>query len=92
MSAILDKIIAEVRALSPDEQRQLVEQLQAIVPASASEEEREDEFERALMIEGLLLDRRDIAEPATEQTPMRAFKPVPVTGKLVSELVIEERR
>ena len=92
MSAILDKIIAEVRALSPDEQRQLVEQLQAIVPASASEEEREDEFERALMIEGLLLDRRDIAEPATEQTSAGAFKPVPVTGKLVSELVIEERR
>jgi hypothetical protein len=92
MSATLDKIIAEVRALSPDEQRQLVEQLQAIVPASASEEEREDEFERALMMEGLLLDRRDIAEPATEQTPARTFKPVPVTGKLVSELVVEERR
>jgi hypothetical protein len=31
MSATLDKIIEEVRALSPEEQRQLIEQLNAIV-------------------------------------------------------------
>ena len=54
MSAALDKIIEEVRQLSPDEQRQLIERLNAIIPGPASEDEREDEFERELMAEGFL--------------------------------------
>jgi hypothetical protein len=88
MSSTLDKIIEEVRALPPEEQRQLREQLNAIVPDS-SEDEREDEFERELMAEGILGE----VKPLPDDDPdFYSYKPVTVTGKPVSETIIEERR
>lgn len=54
MSATLDKIIEEVRRLPPDEQRQLVEQLNAIVSGPPTEDELEDDFGRELMAEVVL--------------------------------------
>jgi hypothetical protein len=87
MSATLDKLKEEVKTLSPDE----LQQMRALVDSllSPTDEAAEDEFERALVAEGILLSRSEHTGPAV---PDRAFKPVPVTGQLVSELVVEERR
>ncbi len=57
MSTPLDKIIEEVQQLPPDEQRQLRERLNAIVPSQLSEDELEDAFERDLIAEGVLWAR-----------------------------------
>lgn len=89
MSAALDRIIKEARQLSPDEQRQLVERLTALVPAPPGEDEREDEFERELMAEGILGEVKPLPDDDPE---FYAYRPVTVTGQPVSETIIEERR
>ncbi len=89
MSVTLDKIIEEVRQLPPDEQRQLREQLNAIVPSSPTEDELEDAFERELAAEGFISE----AKPRiTDFSPYRDYKPVEVSGQPISEMIIEERR
>jgi hypothetical protein len=84
----LDKIIEEVRALPPEEQRQLREQLNSIVP-DPSEDEREDEFERELMAEGALGEVKPLPD---DDQDFYSYKPVTATGKPISEIIIEERR
>ncbi len=89
MSATLDRIIEEVRQLPPDEQRQLIEQLNAIVPASPNEDELEDMFERELAAAGVIGAPHPLDTNAAE---FYAYKPITVTGKPLSEMIIEERR
>ena len=92
MSATLDKIIEEVKALPPGE----LQQLRAAVDSLLSESDEtsaEDEFERELIAEGILSNRTDLrSEQPAPALDRRSFKPVNVTGKPVSEIVIEERR
>ncbi len=92
MSATLDKIIEEVRALSPAEQRRLIEQLQAIAPSSASEDEREDAFERELAAEGFISQVEPLTATDEEIRQYRAYQPITVEGQPLSEMIIEERR
>jgi len=89
MSATLDKIIEEVRALSPEEQRQLREKLDAVVPSSPTEDELEDAFERELIAEGVL---GEVASLPDDDPEFYAYRPVTVTGKPISEMIVEERR
>jgi hypothetical protein len=86
MSTTLDKIIEEVRQLPPEEQRHLVEQLKAIVPASISDVELEEEVEQKLAAEGV------IRLPAGNQQPAGEFKRINVGGQPISEMIVEERR
>lgn len=88
MSATLDRIIEEVRALPPDQQRQLREQLNVLVKSS-TEDDLEDAFERELMAEGVLGEVKPLPDNDPE---FYAYRPVTVTGKPVSETIIEERR
>ena len=89
MSTTLEKIIEEVRQLPPDEQRQLREQLNVIIPSSPTEDELEDAFERELAAIGFISE----AKPRiTDFSPYRDYKPVEVSGRPVSEMIIEERR
>ena len=87
MGATLDKIIEEVRALPLDEQRQLIEQLQAIIPASASEDEREDEFERELAAEGFIGAVEPLTATDEEIRQYRAYQPITVEGQPLSRLM-----
>ncbi len=89
MSTTLDKIIEEVRQLPPNEQRQLREKLNAIVPSSPTEDELEDAFERELIAEGVL---GEVAPLPDNDPEFHAYRPVTVTGKPISEMIIEERR
>ena len=89
MSATLSKILEEVRMLPPKEQRQLRSQLDAIVPSAPTTDELEDEFERELMAEGILGEVKPLPDDDLE---FHAYRPVTVTGKPISETIIEERR
>ena len=89
MSSTIARILEEVRTLPPKEQRQLRLQLNAIVPSAPTMDELEDEFERELMAEGILGE----VKPLPDDDPQfHAYRPVTVTGKPVSETIIEERR
>ena len=85
MSSALDKIIEEARALPPIEQRELRKQLDTIIP-SPTEDELEDAFEGELAAEGV------ISLPENEDEADDDWQPVEVTGKPISEMIIEERR
>ena len=88
MSSTIARILEEVRTLPPKEQRQLRLQLNAIVPSAPTMDELEDEFERELMAEGILGE----VKPLPDHDPQfHAYRPVTVTGKPVSETIIEER-
>lgn len=86
MSATLDKIIEEVRALPPEEQRQLREQLNEILPFPPADTELEENIERQLAAEGL------IRVPKGKRQPSGEFKRINVGGQPVSEMIIEERK
>jgi hypothetical protein len=86
MSSTLDKIIREVQQLPLDEQRRLVEQLNAIVPSSPSADEVEERAERQLAAEGL------IRLPASGAQAPGRFNRINVAGQPVSEMIVEERR
>jgi hypothetical protein len=68
---------------------QLRSQLDALVPSALKIEELEDEFERELMADGILGDVKPLPDYDLE---FHAYRPVTVTGKPVSETIIEERR
>ncbi len=75
MSATIDRIVAQVRALPLDEQRQLREELNSIVTAP-TEDELEDQFEQHLMEQGLL---SEIPKPPTDFSPYRDYEPIKIS-------------
>jgi hypothetical protein len=87
-SVTLDKVWEDVKALSPDEQRQLREQLDGLLE-SPPLRSAEEELQRRLLAAGLL---SEIKPPITDFTPYQNRKPIEVKGKPVSETIIEERR
>ena len=88
MSATLDRIIDEARALPLAEQRQLRDELDRLVTAP-TESELEDQFERQLVERGLL---SAVPPPITDFSPYKNYKPIEVSGQPISEMIIEERR
>ncbi len=92
MSATLDKILEEVRQLPPQEQRQLLNQLNEIIPSPATEDELEDEFERALAAEGFIAATTPLKMDEEEIKKFRDYQPITVEGQPLSEMIIEERR
>lgn len=87
MSAALDKIIEEMKALTTDELQQLRATVDSLLSQS-DEAAAEDEFERELMAEGFISK----VEPLKDFSPYETYEPVRVSGKPVSEMIIEERR
>ena len=85
-SANLEKVIEEVKALTPDEKRQLRATLDALL---ATSQPTEDDFQRAMLDAGLLTSAKPLA---VDLESFRNYKPVEVEGKPVSETIIEERR
>ena len=85
-SVSLDKVMEEVRALTPDEQRQVREMIDELLKGSAAS--LEDLLDRDMLEAGLI--RRIPLRSADSNYP--EFKPIKVQGKPVSETIIEERR
>jgi len=84
----LDRVIEEVKALTPDEQRRLREWLDRSL-APPAPQMTEEEFEQHLLAKGVI---SEIPPPITDLTPFQNRKLMDVKGKPLSETVIEERR
>lgn len=83
-----DKIVEEVKALSPAEQRQLRALLDALL-APPAPQLSEEAFARTLVDAGVLSEGKP---PITDFTPYQHRRPVASTGKPLSEVILEERR
>jgi len=82
-----EKVLEDVKALSPEEQRQLRAWLDRVcdpAPAPMTEEE----FAHQLRAAGLL---SEVKPPITDFTPYLHRQPIETTGKPLSEVIIEER-
>jgi spore germination protein GerM len=84
-SPTLDRVLEEVKALTPDEQQQLRDALNELL---ANPQIIEYLLQKSLYESGLL---SEIKSSRTGQIN-RPFKPIEVEGKPVSETIIEERR
>lgn len=89
MSAdLLEKVIKEVRSLTPEEQLKVREMLDSILTPKKNPPTRE-EYEKHLLAKGVISHLPTRRPPSIER---KAFKPVTVEGKPLSEIIIEERR
>ncbi len=88
MSANVEKVLAEIGALPPDEQRQVQARLAEILPVSAPAM-TEEEFEQSLLADGVI---SSIPSRRLDSAEYHRRKPIEVKGKPVSETIIEERR
>lgn len=86
MSASLDKIKAEVKALSPDELHQVRELVDSLLTEPAKPQMTEDAFEQYLAAKGV------ISLPEVADVDDDDWQPVEVTGQPLSEMIVEERR
>lgn len=84
----LDRVFEEVKALTPDEQRNLRDRVDELL-ATSSPQMTEEEFEQRLLEKGII---SRIPSPITDLTPYRNRKLIEVKGKPLSETIIEERR
>jgi hypothetical protein len=84
--ATLDRIVEELKALAPDERRQLREMLDTMMVPSG-EEDKQKALHQALRAAGLVTQVR---QPRATDTPHR--RRIEVQGKPVSETILEERR
>lgn len=87
-TATVERVAAEIKALPPDEQRQLWELLDAM-RANWEEQEKHQQVLQKMLEDGVITR---IPPPITDFTPYRNRKPIEVKGKPVSETIIEERR
>ncbi|HEV7475532.1 MAG TPA: hypothetical protein VGN90_15870 [Pyrinomonadaceae bacterium] len=87
MSTNVERVLDQIRSLSPEEQRQVRVALNSSGKAAMTE----DEFEQHLLANGVITE---IPPPLTEADieAFRNYKPISVEGKPVSETIIEERR
>ena len=78
-------ILEGVSQLTSEEQRQVRDRLNELL---ASQQEAEAQLQQALQQDGLLNE----VKPSRSEIKSANFQPVAVTGKPVSETIIEERR
>ncbi|MGB9180427.1 MAG: hypothetical protein WCB68_14440 [Pyrinomonadaceae bacterium] len=88
MSASLEKVLNEVKTLSPDDLRRLREEVDRMLEPPRAQM-TEDEFEQMLLAKGIIssIPSRDL-----DPEEFRRRQPIEVKGKPVSETLIEERR
>jgi len=83
-TANLARVLEDVKALTPDEQRQVRERLDDLLAPQMTEAE----FEQHLLAKGVISEIPPrIIDPVFEQNR----RPVKFEGKPVSEIIIEER-
>ncbi|MBV9471226.1 MAG: hypothetical protein JO316_16950 [Abitibacteriaceae bacterium] len=83
----LEKVMVEVQALPPDEQRQLWEWLESL-RVGWEERDRQATAVRKLLEEGVI---SGIPSSPTDLTRHRDWQPIDVGGQPLSQTIIEER-
>lgn len=88
MSTNVERVLDQIRSLTVEEQQQVRAALNSVNTKPIM---TEDEFEQHLLAAGVI---SEIPPPPTEAEieAFRNYKPITVTGKPVSETIIEERR
>jgi hypothetical protein len=87
MSATLDKIIKEAKELSPEELQQLRTTVDSLLAQTTEPSMSENEFAQRLAAKGIIALPEHPADESDDE-----WEPVEVTGKPLSEMIIEERR
>ena len=87
-NANLERVLEEVKALTPDEQRQVKNLIDSLLNDSSSISP-EDLLEQRLLEAGVI---REIPKRIADSSNDDDFEPVEVKGKPLSETIIEERR
>ena len=89
MSTNVERVLEQIRALTAEEQKEI---RAALNPSATTRPPMtEDEFQQHLLDAGVI---SELKPPMSEQelARFRAYKPIEVTGKPVSETLIEDRR
>ena len=86
--ATLQRVLEEVNGLTSEERAKLRQHLDTLSGDPVGES-LEDQLELRLVAAGLLSEMRP---PASDRGPHEKRRPAKVTGKPVSEFIIEERR
>lgn len=88
MSTNVDRVLDQIRALTDEEQQQV---RAALNSEHTKPPMTEDEFEQHLLEAGVI---SEVKPPITEEelARFRAYRPIEVKGKPVSETLIEDRR
>ena len=87
-TALLEKVIQEIKLLAPAEQIKVRELLDDILPSAKKPPSRE-EYEKYLLAKGVISHIPTRQPPSPER---QAFRPIKVEGQPISETIIEERR
>lgn len=87
-SAMLEKVLEQVKALMPDELREVREAIDNLL-VQKEETGKVDALHQALLAAGVI---SEIKPPITDFTPYKNRKLIEVKGKPLSETIIEERR
>ena len=87
-NATIERVLEEVRALTPGEQRQVHTLLNSLLE-NPHPKTTEDEFLQMLLQKGII---NNIPTPADDADEDDEFEPIEVQGQPLSETVIEERR
>lgn len=85
----LEKILEEIRALTPAEQAQVRDLIESLLPPKKESPSRE-EYEKYLLAQGVI--RRIPPRTGNRPDDLKNFKPIKIKGKPLSETIIEERR
>lgn len=89
-STSLERVIEELKALTPAEQQKVRELIDSMLAADTSATlSPEDLLDQRLLEAGVI---GEIPRRITDFTPYQNRKPIEVKGKPVSETIIEERR
>ena len=89
----LEKVIEEIKALTPAELKQVRQAIEELLrPPHA--QMTEDEFEQHLAAKGIITLPRPLTaeELASRQAEFDAYKPIEVRGTPLSQMIIKERR
>jgi hypothetical protein len=90
MSANVERVLNEIRALTPEEQKLLRAALDKMPMETPKPQMTEEEFERR-MEEGGIISRPQV--PTLDTQSFDEFKPIEILDdKPISETIIEERR
>jgi len=87
-TTVLNRMLDEVKHLTPDEQRQLRQAIDRLL-SSHPEPPTEEQFEQELLESGIL---DSVPPPTHSRQPFAKGKPVEVKGKPLSETIVEDRR
>ena len=89
MSIVLEELIQQVKALPPEAQQRVRAALDQSTPPASGSPATEEDFQRRLVETGML---DEMKRPKRDQAAFDRFQPIHISGRPLSEDIIEDRR